>query len=175
MQCHGVTLSNLQCTKRVANGCYCHLHRSQALIALYPEMPEWPSTRSISDEVKRFDTVNKLVQCIESLHLRVQFDMWLFPAGVPRLLAQRRFVMIVLELLKANAEVMYNVGAVENLASVTVSKLDEIPAMAAYAEDFRRKCVKSHREAARKRVVSFYFKRCEDLCDDMIWEILQRV
>jgi hypothetical protein len=162
--------------KRVANGCYCHLHRSQALIALYPEMmPEWPSSRSISDEVKRFDTVNKLVHCIESLYLRLQFNMRLFPEGVPRLIAQRRFVMTVLELLKVNAEVMYNVGAVEKLASVTVSKLDEFPSMAAYVEDFRRKCVKSHRDAAQKRLMSFYFKRCEDLCDDMIWEILQRV
>ena len=175
MPCLGFTLSGSRCTKRVANGCYCHLHRSQAPVSLYPVMPDWPSSESISDDVKGFDTVNALVQFVESLHARMQFDVLLFPAGVTRLLTQRRFVMITLELLKANAGLVYNVGAVEKLASVTVSKLDEFPAMAAYAEDFRRKCVKSHREAARKRVVSFYFKRCEDLCDDMIWEVLQRV
>jgi hypothetical protein len=53
------------------------------------------------------------------------------------------------------------------------NRLDEVPKLAAYAEDFRRKCLASHRVAARKRFVSFYFTRCQDLCDDVIEKVLE--
>jgi hypothetical protein len=88
---------------------------------------------------------------------------------------QRKCVIRSVELCKMNATLMYNIPELENLASIMASKLDTVPELKDYTEDFRRKCVKSHREEAKKRLMSFYFKRCEDLCDDMIWEILQRV
>ena len=88
---------------------------------------------------------------------------------------QRKCMLTCIETCKLNAAVMYNDSDVEKLASVMASKLDIFPDLREYVEDFRRKCVKSHREQAKKRLMAFYFNRCEDLCDDMIWEILQRV
>jgi hypothetical protein len=88
---------------------------------------------------------------------------------------QRRLILRSAELCMMNATLMYNDPDMENLASVMASKLDTAPELKDYTEDFRRKCIKSHREEAKKKLMSFYFKRCEDLCDDMIWEVLQRV
>jgi hypothetical protein len=64
------------------------------------------------------------------------------------------------------------------LQSLVVSlseRFEVIPELAEYLEDFKRRCLESHRAAARKRVLSFYFKRCEDLCDDVIEKVLEYV
>jgi hypothetical protein len=55
------------------------------------------------------------------------------------------------------------------------TRLDEVPELASYTEDFKRRCLKSHRDAARKRFVRFYFSRCEDLCDDVIEKVLSSI
>jgi hypothetical protein len=85
------------------------------------------------------------------------------------------FVITVVELLKRNSEVCLSDLELQRFVSVAVSKLEEVPELAAYLEDFKRKCLESHRAAARKRLVSFYFKRCEDLCDDVIEKVLECV
>jgi hypothetical protein len=79
------------------------------------------------------------------------------------------------ELLKRNAVVCYTDDRIQNILPIITTKLDQVPELAEYTEDFRRKCLESHRAAARKRVVSFYFTRCEDLCDDVIEKVLDAV
>ena len=76
------------------------------------------------------------------------------------------------ELLKSNAVVCRSDSRLQTIVNTLADMMVEVPELAEYAEDFRRKCLRSHREAARKRLVSFYFSRCEDLCDDVIEKVL---
>jgi hypothetical protein len=138
-------------------------------------MPGWPQSACILRNVRKFDDVHELIQFMLSLNREMQGAMREYMTSPEQVAIHRKFAMTILELFKVNAKLVYDFDAAQTLASVAVSKLDEFPELAEYAEDFRRKCVKSHREAAQKRLISFYFNRCEDLCDDMIWEILQRV
>jgi hypothetical protein len=87
----------------------------------------------------------------------------------------RSYLMMCTELIKLNASVCYTDDRLQVLVQGMSKRLDEVPKLAAYAEDFRRKCLASHRDAARKRLVSFYFKRCEGLCDDVIEKVLEHV
>jgi hypothetical protein len=87
----------------------------------------------------------------------------------------RAYLMMCTELLKRNAVVCYNDDRIQGLVWGMSVKLDEVPELAAYTEDFRRKCMRSHRAAARKRLISFYFNRVEDLCDDVIERVLEHV
>ena len=79
------------------------------------------------------------------------------------------------ELLKFNSNMCTEDDSLQGLVDTVASKLDAVPELTAYTEDFRRKCSRSHRSEARKRVNAFYFKRCEDLCDDVIEKILESV
>ena len=79
------------------------------------------------------------------------------------------------ELLKCNAVVCRSDSRLQTIVNTLADMMAEVPELAEYAEDFRRKCLKSHRDAARKRLVSFYFTRCEDLCDDVIEKVLSLV
>ena len=87
----------------------------------------------------------------------------------------RRFFVFCAELLKLNAEVSLVDAGVQGVARVVSARLDAVPELARYTEDFRRRCLASHRAAARKRILSFYFTRCEDLCDDVIEKVLSYV
>jgi len=87
----------------------------------------------------------------------------------------RLFVIACVELLKRNAEVCLTDLELQRFVSEGVTKLEEVPELARYTEDFKRRCLASHRAAARKRVFSFYFTRCEDLCDDVIERVLSYV
>jgi cytochrome oxidase Cu insertion factor (SCO1/SenC/PrrC family) len=85
----------------------------------------------------------------------------------------RAYLMMCTELIKLNASVCYNDNRVQDLIRGMSTKLGEVPELAEYLEDFKRRCLASHRAAARKRVVSFYFTRCQDLCDDAIERVLE--
>jgi hypothetical protein len=87
----------------------------------------------------------------------------------------RRFFVFCAELLKLNADVSLDDAGVQGVASVVSARLDSVPELALYTEDFKRRCLASHRAAARKRLLGFYFARCEDLCDDVIERVLEFV
>jgi hypothetical protein len=77
------------------------------------------------------------------------------------------------ELLKSNALVCRSDSRLQTIVNTLADMMVEVPELSAYADDFKRRCLdESHREAARKRLVSFYFSRCEDLCDDVIEKVL---
>jgi len=88
---------------------------------------------------------------------------------------QRTYLMMCTELIKLNVAVCYTDDTLQHLVGILNKGLNESTELANYAEDFRRTCMKSHRDAARKRLVSFYFKRCEGLCDDVIEKVLEHV
>jgi hypothetical protein len=80
-----------------------------------------------------------------------------------------------IEILKNKADMCLAESDLQSLVVALYERFEVIPELAAYLEDFKRKCLESHRAAARKRVLSFYFKRCEDLCDDVIEKVLKHV
>jgi hypothetical protein len=84
----------------------------------------------------------------------------------------RRLFVFCAELLKRNEEVSLDDAGVQGVARFVAAKLDAVPELARYSEDFKRRCLASHRAAARKRLLGFYFARCEDLCDDVIEKVL---
>ena len=79
------------------------------------------------------------------------------------------------ELIKRNAAVTLTDPSAQSVVNSIATRLDEVPELVSYTEDFKRRCLKSHRDAARKRFVSFYFSRCEDLCDDVIEKVLSSI
>lgn len=80
------------------------------------------------------------------------------------------------ELLKCNAVVCRSDSRLQTIVNTLADMMVEVPELAEYADDFKRRCLdESHHATARKRLVSFYFSRCEDLCDDVLEKILSFV
>jgi len=165
--CKGLTHQGLPC-KRRRHSEYCRLHLDQTPIALYTPPDGWPSSQAVNVKVSKIPTlltVGMITAHIRMLSLLVGNNV----------MFNRLFVITVVELLKRNAEVCLSDPDLQRFVSVAVSKLEEVPELAEYTEDFKRRCMASHRAAARKRLLSFYFKRCEDLCDDVIEKVLSFV
>ena len=176
MQCQGVTSIGSRC-KRVthtADGLCCQ-HKTQVPITLYPVMDNWPVTGAIKPYVLTFHSVGQLTRTLQTHHRLREMTVAISQTDAAKFYEARKCVVICVELLKANVGLVYDRPGIQRLVAELANKLDQFPELSAYAEDFRRKCLKSHREAARKRMIAFYFNRCEDLCDDMIWEIMNRV
>ena len=176
MHCQGVTSFGLRC-KRVthsANGLCCQ-HTTQISIPLYPVMDNWPISNAIKPYILSFTTVRRLIDTITTHHKLMKLATTLAQTDEEKTYEERKCVIISVEVMKANVILLYDKPMLQRFVAEMAVKLDQFPEMAEYTEDFRRKCLKSHREAARKRMIAFYFNRCEDLCDDMIWEIMIRV
>ena len=176
MQCQGITSIGPQC-KRVthsADGLCCQ-HKKQVPIPLYPVMDNWPVSGIIKPYVLIFHSVHRLVDVIRTHHRLLEMIVAISQTESEKNYERRKCVIVCIELFKANTNLMYDKPGMQKLVAALASKLDQFPEFAEYAEDFRRKCLKSHREAAKKRLIAFYFNRCEDLCDDVIREIMNRV
>ena len=176
MQCQGVTSIGPRC-KRVthtADGLCCQ-HKTQAPIPLYPVMDNWPVSGTIKPYVLTFHGFSQLIRTIRTHHRLMEMTVAISQTERDKFYETRKYVIINIELIKANIRLIEDRPGLQRLVEMLAKKLDQFPELAEYAEDFRRKCLKSHREAARKRMIAFYFNRCEDLCDDMIWEIMNRV
>ena len=170
MNCRGVTASGLSCKNKGSCNGYCRYH----IPTLYVKIANWPTFKDVTKGVRTCSTVWDMIGAMNAFTFEMQLNIMLGFEDQNKF-EQRKCLIRTAEICKVNATLMYNEPALENLASIMASKLDTVPELKDYTEDFRRKCVKSHREEAKKKLMSFYFKRCEDLCDDMIWEILQRV
>jgi hypothetical protein len=163
--------------KRWANGAdgLCCQHKTQVPIPLYPVMDNWPVSGTIKPYVLTFRAGHRLIDVLKTHHRLLEMTVAISLTEAEKNYERRKCVIICIELIKANTNLVYDKPGMQRLTEALASKLDQFPEFAEYAEDFRRKCLKSHREAARKRLIAFYFNRCEDLCDDMIWEIMNRV
>lgn len=175
--CHALTNRGTRC--RTKADCFCAAHHAQCAIPLYPVIEYWPTTCVVHRNVEKYDNLDDLrkqVNRMKRFVVRgVEYNNFPPDTRTPREMYYARMAFItVSELLKLNSDLCDNRFAQE-LVDVVASKLDTVPELAAYTEDFRRKCSKSHREAARKRVHAFYFTRCEDLCDDVIEKVLEYV
>ncbi len=82
--------------------------------------------------------------------------------------------MRVAEFIKLNRHLSFDPW-IQETAETLVAKLSTVPDLTEYTEEFKRTCLQSYRDAARKKVYAFYFSRCQDLCDDVIEKILTYV
>jgi hypothetical protein len=166
--CKGLTHKGLQCRSR-EHADYCRLHLDQTPIALYTPPDEWPSSYDINHKVSNVPTL------LTPGMLREHF-LVMFRANAYNHVSSNRLLGITcIEILKNKAEMCLADSELQLLVVALYERFKVIPELAAYLEDFKRKCLESHRAAARKRVLSFYFKRCEDLCDDVIEKVLECV
>jgi len=176
--CKGLTLRGRPCKSR-AHAEYCRSHIDQTPVPLYTPPVGWPSSTLFIGKVLMLPYHNLSADIVILQLARLQEGLWIKP---PKYLVKYlsdvikrdrcTYLMMCTELIKLNASVCYNDDRVQNLVWGMSSSLDEVPELAEYAEDFRRKCMRSHRVTARKRLISFYFTRCEDLCDDVIERVL---
>jgi len=175
--CKGLTLRGHPC-KSKGHSEYCHLHVNQTPVPLYTPPAGWPSSNTFIAKVLMLPYRNLDRDVVMFQLSLLRENLWLIPHDHMSVLRDvikrdhRAYLMMCVELIKLNASVCYNDDRVQDLVRGMSNKLDEVPELAEYTEDFRRKCMKSHREVARKRLISFYFKRCEDLCDDVIEKVL---
>ncbi len=153
MQCRGVTQTGSACRLRaIGSDCYCSRH----VLSTAPTVPAavgWPSSKM-------------LVRWLPTRPAE-----WIGTHGVVEALRTDQFLMLTLVLLQ------YRNLADESqvLIDRCLERMSGVPHLAAYREYFGRELSHSYRDAARKRLVSFYFKRCEDLCDDVVGKILESV
>jgi hypothetical protein len=180
--CQGLTTRGKPC-KNKGDAEYCSYHCRQRPIPFYSDcVPlSWPPAREIHSRVSDYSRLNVafVILTLEDFqrHMRIMTTP-LLDFGETRIKYYQRLTFICsTELIKLNKEVCYVDTCVQRLIEVLAVKLDSLedPCFASYTEDFKRKCLASHRDAARKRVYSFYFKRCEDLCDDVIEKVLEYV
>ena len=167
--CKGLTQKGLQCRSR-AHADYCRSHQDQAPIALYTPPDHWPSSRDVN---RRVTKIPPLSADMIVLQFQLFYGELVVRSGSN--FNNRELFVSCVELLKRNAAACLADPGVQRLVNTVAVRLEIIPELAAYVEDFKRRCLASHRAAARKRVVSFYLKRCEDLCDDVIEKVLSFV
>ena len=88
------------------------------------------------------------------------------------LFCNRLCLVSTIELIKLNVKICYGVPCFDNVIDVCAKKIENVQGMADYAEHFKKKCLKSYRDQAKKKLVTFYFNRIEGLCPDVIEKIM---
>ena len=162
-QCQAITHRGNRCKNQSQCG-YCHCHHSMCIIPLYTEVEGWPSSCVIRKRAVRCYTSNQLVIQLNLLTGNVR----------PGAYYARLTFMSIVELIKLNKDICEE-PHIQAIVETGVGKLGAVPSLADYVEDFKRKCSQRYKDAARKRVYTFYFGRCEDLCYDVIEKILTYV
>ena len=87
----------------------------------------------------------------------------------------RRCILSCIELIKVNLIICYGNQELEKLISICFDKINYFSELHDYTEDFKKKCLKSYRDQAQKRVACFYFKHVEGLCFDVVEKIINLV
>jgi hypothetical protein len=161
MQCRGITQSGSVCRlSAVGSDCYCSRH-SLSKAPMTPTAVGWPSTKGIS----RWAVFRQ--------H-NFRYRAWL-QTNVPGLdfgaLRTDQFLLATLILLHDRQLA----SEMQPLVDACLAHMAQFPHLAHYREYFGRELSVQYREAARRRLVSFYFTRCQDLCDDVIEKVLESV
>jgi hypothetical protein len=173
--CKGLTHRGLPCKSKVFAE-YCRVHLDQTPIPLYNRPFGWPNDATIMGVVMRLPrasadgVIEQLVQFRSNWRISPHISFEVREDTIR--FANREYLIRCVETIKNNRIVCYTDDRLQTMVMFLSTKLDEIPELGEYIEDFRRRCLVSHRDAARKRVYAFYFKRCEDLCDDVIEKVL---
>ena len=153
MQCRGVTTTRKQCSLRaVGTDCYCKRHAFDG-VPVTPSAVGWPSSRNIPRWTRSSPA------------------LWLSTITDVSKLDGLQFLRLTATLLGFRELAEQN----QVLVDQCMAHMVQFPHLAQYREYFGRELSARHKDEARKKLIFFYFGRCVDLCDDMIWEVMQRV
>jgi len=156
MNCRGITQSGSVCRlSAVGSDCYCARH-SLTKEPTAPTAVGWPSTKGLV----------RWVSARPSDWIQTNV-----PTGDVASLRADQFLMLTLLLLRKR----HLASEMQPLVDACLAHMAQFTHLAHYREYFGRELSVQYREAARRRLVSFYFTRCQDLCDDVIEKVLESV
>ena len=153
MQCRGVTQTGSACRmSAIGSDCYCSRH----VLSKEPTAPTavgWPSSKG-------------LVRWVSARPSNwIQTNV---PTGDVASLRTDQFLMLTLVLLRNR----HLADESQGLIDACVDHMSQFPHLSQYREYFARELSRRHREAARARLVAFYFRRVDGLCNDVVDTIL---
>ena len=169
--CKGTTKIGHPCRCKVRCGEYCGYHWFQKPIEFYPELENWPTSSVINlSRTHRVGFIPLVLLELGNLKMEmlIQPSPMFYPDSKVKY-SHRLFLIKSIELIKRNACICYGDYSIDRLIIAYCHKLYEIPEFKEYVEDFKRRCLKSHRDQARKKVYTFYLNF---LCDDIIEKII---
>ena len=175
--CMGITSKNKICKKRSKYDGYCGFHMYQKTIDFYnPPDKSWPCIEVINISTERLPTIELVMENLRVLFLEMQFHSNLFIYSQYQMeCARKNCLILTIELIKTNKHVCYGVRYIDELVESCVKMLRNYPELIDYAEDFKKKCLKSYREQAKKQIIGFYFKHIDGLCADVIEKIMEYI
>ena len=169
--CKGTTKSGHPCRCKVSRGEYCVFHFEQKPIEFYPSLENWPPHTIINRSVgNRVGFIPLVLLHLGNLKMEIllQPSPMFYPESEIKY-SHRECLIKSIELIKKNADVCYGDKSISRLVIAYCNKLSDFPEFKDYVEDFKRRCLKSHRDEARKKVYSFYLNG--SLCQDVIEKI----
>ena len=176
--CIGINNRNIICKRKVKCGKWCSFHINQTSIEHYSRpvpYSDWPRVEIINSEVSQFPSLGLVMKALRVFFIDMQVHTSsLFNSQAQINYAKHKCLILTAELLKRNVHVCYGVGYLDGVIESCIKNLI-YPEHRIYAEDFKRKCLKSYREQAQKRLQFFYFKNVEGLCFDVVEKIMEYV
>lgn len=138
-----MTSRGLPCgTRTIAE--YCRRHADQRHLALHlysPPSSWWPSVDLVARKVVN---LTSLSASVVSVYLQTFYDDMIARNPTPSSdhVANRVWLITSVELIKSNAKVCHDEPDIQSIIGVLVKHLDKVPELSAYAEDFKRRCIK---------------------------------
>ena len=174
--CKGIVKYNKKCRNKVVYGEFCSHHMNQRPIFFYPLIDDWPPPNMINKEVRKYKTYEYLLIVIRKLY-KTLLEESKFVSEYLIKYNTRLFFMSVLELLKYNKNICYEIvhHDFNKMCNVLMEKFVTFPEFNDYIIDFQKQCIKSYRDQAKKKVYLFYFKHVEGLCFDVVEKIINLV
>ena len=172
--CKGTTAKNCACKNKVKKGDYCSSHKSQRIIKFYPNIDNWPSSIIINKRIHGYLTVDLVLLQISYYETEFLMNTNFNGPGDEKIKEResRIFTISVIELIKFNIDICYGHPRIDFFVDKISQKFYAWGLFDVYIEDFKKKCLKSYREQAQKRVICFYFKHVEGLCFDVVEKIM---
>jgi hypothetical protein len=176
-KCIGINNRNAICKRQVKSGSYCCFHIDQKRIKLYTRIDEtWPSDSLINQNVQRLYHINLVMKALDIFRLEMQImETSVFYNAINADYAKKRCLIFTVELFKLNVDVCYGQPFLDGLMDSCVRLLVKQPQLSDYTEHFKRKCLKSHRDQAQKKLRCFYFRHVNGLCFDIVEKIMELV
>ena len=176
MKCLGINNRGNKCKRVVKCGQWCSFHIYQKPIRFYKRpLPysNWPRVEFINHEIVKYPNIDLFMKALHICYLELQVNSsTLFYTESHINYARNKCLILTVELLKKNTHICYGESFLENIINSSIIILHKHPELRDYAEDFKKKCLKSYRDQAQKRVACFYFKYVEGLCFDVVEKIM---
>jgi hypothetical protein len=173
--CDAITYKNTRCKNKTNYGNYCSCHKNKKFLPFYPILENWPVPKIIITNVINCVNFKHVEHTIRRLYY-INLQSLRNPVNLEQAVYDTRLCFVsVIELLKNNKKLVYGIPEFDKMFNIIIEKFEGIHAFDDYITDFKKKCVKSYRDQARKKVYLFYFKNVEGLCYDVVEKIINMV